>query len=122
MNIMKQSGIFVVLIALAACDPMQADPAPGPALDLSETGQTNGDGTNTAFARSAAARYAGKPPADILNDLIAQGFSCDAAAMSCMRNQLDEACADSWIVDVEADGGASGRLVRRCFGAMEDDE
>lgn len=114
---------FSILIAACAAGPALPDVAGKPALDLTETGQTSGDGSNTRFARSVAARYAGGASADeIMQDLIGQGFSCDDAASYCTLSVMDGVCADAWTVDFSAGGTPSGTLVRRCMGAMVDEE
>ena len=60
--------------------------------------------------------------AEIIQDLVSQGFSCDEAAACCTRAVMDGACADAWTVDFSGNGEASWALVRRCIGAGADDE
>ena len=121
---MSRIGIALVSFVLAACAAGEALTEGGkPALDLAETGKTSGDGDNTRFSRSVAARYAGGLPAtEIIQDLVAQGFSCDEANAYCTRAVMDGACADAWNVDFSGNGEASGTLVRRCMGAEVDEE
>ena len=121
---MRRIGIALVSFVLAACAAGEAlTEGAKPALDLSETGKTSGDGDNTGFSRSVAARYAGGLPAtEIIQDLVSQGFSCDKAAACCTRAVMDGACADAWTVDCSGNGEASETLVRRCMGAGADDE
>ena len=121
---MRRIGIALVSFVLAACAAGEAlTEGAKPALDLSETGKTSGDGDNTRFSRSVAARYAGGLPAtEIIQDLVAQGFSCDEANAYCARAVMDGACADAWNVDFSGNGEASGTLVRRCMGAEVDEE
>lgn len=121
---MRRIGIALVSLVLAACAAGEAlTEGAKPALDLSEKGKTSGDGDNTRFSRSVAARYAGGvPAAEVMQDLVSQGFSCDEAAAYCTRGVMDGACADAWTVDFSENGEASGRLVRRCMGAEVDEE
>jgi len=121
---MRRIGIALVSLVLAACAAGEAlTEGAKPALDLSEKGKTSGDGDNTGFSRSVAARYAGGlPAAEIMQDLVSQGFSCDEANAYCTRAVMDGACADAWNVDFSDSGEASGTLVRRCMGAEVDEE
>lgn len=121
---MRRIGIALVSLVLAACAAGEAlTEGAKPALDLSEKGKTGGDGGNTAFSLSVAARYAGgMPAAEIMQDLVSQGFSCDEANAYCTRAVMDGACADAWTVDFSDSGEASGTLVRRCMGAEVDEE
>ena len=121
---MRRIGIALVSLVLAACAAGEAlTEGAKPALDLSEKGKTSGDGDNTGFSRSVAARYAGgMPAAEIMQDLVSQGFSCDEANAYCTRAVMDGACADAWTVDFSDNGEASGTLVRRCMGAEVDEE
>ncbi|WP_291198308.1 hypothetical protein [Hyphomonas sp.] len=121
---MRRIGIALVSLVLAACAAGEAlTEGAKPALDLSEKGKTSGDGDNTGFSRSVAARYAGGlPAAEIMQDLVSQGFSCDEANAYCTRAVMDGVCADAWNVDFSDSGEASGTLVRRCMGAEVDEE
>jgi hypothetical protein len=113
------------LVALAACGgPVGSDEQPAlsdrPALDFSGTASADGMGEDSVFARSVSARYgAGVTRTEIIADVQAQGFSCDADQISCTRATMEDACAIAWIVDIESSGVASGRHVKRCMGAEE---
>ncbi len=119
---------FILFSVLAACTlpghvSAETPLAERPALDFSEKITTSGMGENTAFARSVARRYGnGLTQDSILADVKAQGFSCDADGASCTRSATDGVCADAWMVDFDESGAASGRHVKRCMGALEDDE
>jgi hypothetical protein len=121
---MRRIAVAFLSLGLAACAAGETlTEGAKPALDLSEKGKTSGDGDNTGFSRSVAARYAGgAAEAEIMQDLVSQGFSCDEAAAYCTRAVMDGACADAWTVDFSGSGEASGTLVRRCMGANADDE
>lgn len=121
---MRRLGIALLSGLLAACAAGEArSEGAKPALDLSETGKTSGDGANTGFSRSVAARYAdGATDAEILQDLVSQGFICDEAASYCTRAVMDGPCADAWTVDFAGGGAASGTLARRCMGAEVDED
>lgn len=122
---MGRIGMVAVLSVLAACAAGEArtEVAGPPALDLSEKGLTSGDGTDNAFARSVAARYADAVPvADVMQDLTAHGFSCDESGAYCTRAVMDGPCADAWTVDFSDGGAAHGTLVRRCMGALADEQ
>lgn len=98
---MRRLGIAFLSGVLAACAAGEArTEGAKPALDLPETDKTSGDGADTGFSRSVAARYAdGTPAAEILKDLVSQGVSCDEAAAYCTRAVMDGPCADAWTVD-----------------------
>ncbi|WP_135210657.1 hypothetical protein [Vitreimonas flagellata] len=122
---MKQIGVSVLVFAIACCGAGEAlAQLPGrPALDFSQRGSASGNGEDSAFARSVTARYAsGVTRAQLLADLRAQGFSCEASGASCTHVAMQEACADVRAVDIAQDGTISASHVLRCMGALADDE
>ena len=57
---MRRIAVALLSLGLAACAAGEAlTEVAKPALDLSEKGKTAGEGDNTGFSRSVAARYAG---------------------------------------------------------------
>jgi len=118
---MHRLAMTALFLALAAAAPASAQLAGRPALDLTETGSAFGTGTDTAFARSVAARYAGGVSADAIRaDLMAQSFKCYADGTYCTRSVMIEPCVDGWSVYLEEDGSVEGVLRRVCMGAEEE--
>jgi hypothetical protein len=125
---MMRLTVFVLFSGLVACIAPQAVSAETPLskrppLDLSEKISTSGTGEETAFARSVAARYgAGLTREAVIADAQAQGFDCAGGETLCSRTQMDGACADAWYIDLEDGAPIGGRHVKRCMGAMADEE
>ncbi|UPT64589.1 MAG: hypothetical protein M0D54_08845 [Hyphomonadaceae bacterium JAD_PAG50586_4] len=122
---MKRIGVSVLVFAIAFCGAGEAlaQLVGRPALDFSERGSASGNGEDSAFARSVTARYAsGVTRAQVLADLRAQGFSCEASGASCTHVAMQEACADVRTVDIAPDGVISASHALRCMGALADDE
>lgn len=120
---MHRLAVTALVLALSHVSAASAQLEGRPALDLSEAGSVWGMGTDTAFARSVAARYAGGVSAEAVRaDLAAQGFDCAADGSYCTRAVMTGPCADGWTVYVEADGTPEGSLRRACMGGESDDE
>lgn len=122
---MKRVGASAFVFVLALCDASAAwaQLADRPALDFSERVSASGNGEDSAFARSVNARYAaGVTRAQLLTDLRAQGFNCEASGASCTHVAMQEACADVRTVDITPDGAISASHALRCMGALADDE
>ena len=122
---MKRIGVSVLVFAIAFCGAGEAlaQLVGRPVLDFSERGSASGNGEDSAFARSVTARYAsGVTRAQVLADLRAQSFSCEASGASCTHVTMHDACADVRTVDIAQDGAISASHNLRCMGALADDE
>jgi hypothetical protein len=125
MNRLTACGLILFLSACGLTAPGHAETplAERGALDFSQSITTEGLGEKTDFAKSVAARYGkGLSKADILADVKAQGFDCDAGETACTLTKMEDGCAHAWIVDFDTAGAASGRHVKRCMGALVDEE
>lgn len=118
---MHRHAMTALFLGLSAAAPASAQLTGRPALDLTETGRATGTGSDTAFARSVTARYAGGISADAIRaDLTAQGFSCYADGTYCTFSVMFDPCVDGWTVYLEEDGSVEGVLRRVCMGAEEE--
>jgi hypothetical protein len=114
---MKRAGLLALVFAMTPFGAVSAQVADRPALDLTSS---SADG---AFARSVIARYGSSfTRAQVLADLRAHGFSCDAAGAACTHVVMNASCADTRSVDIAQDGSISADHRLLCMGAMADDE
>ncbi len=115
---MKRIALVAFALAVSPLAPsaLAQTLANRPALEFS--GAPSPTGEDPLFSRSVNARFAGVSHAQVQADLRAQGFEC--APDYCTRTVMEESCANSWTVDL-ADETVSGRHMRLCMGAAEDE-